>query len=109
MPTRWPRGVRAGWRKLRRRSARLNSSQSSVTGPAAPSGAVAALELLAAAAPAGVVPADVLVLVDGRRLRKRAAVARRRSRERGCRTAGGGDDVGPRGGLVLVGERALRC
>src|SRR5262245_17383759 len=70
---------------------------------------VTLLELLAGSAPAGVVPADVLVLVDGGSLCERVSVPRRWSRERGCRAARGGDDVRPRGGLVLVVERALGC
>src|SRR5262245_46878616 len=76
-----------------------------VAAPAACSGAVAALVLLARAAPARVVPADVLVLVDG--LRLDVEWRRRPRRHRGRRARPGRrDHVGPCRGVVLVVELA---
>src|SRR5262245_15292549 len=76
-------------------------------------GAVALLELLAGAAPAGIVPADVLVLAldDGARRdggRDGAAACDRRGRD-GRGAARGGDRVGAGERLVLVAEVAVRA
>src|SRR5687768_17300167 len=70
--------------------------------------AVALLELLAASAPAGIVPADVFVLVHDCRSRGPAALRRERCADRARRrAAGGGDHLGTCRCLVLVDEVAV--
>src|SRR5262245_18876260 len=71
------------------------------------SGAVAAVELLAAAAPTRVVAADVAVLVDDGHRRAHRGARLLRDRRRGA-GAGGRDRLGALDALVLVGER-LGC
>src|SRR5438876_8761248 len=79
--------------------------------------AVAALELLAAAAPAGIVAADLVALADDPLLRRHSPaprVQRARGRHGGSVAGQQGSRPGPRGSdrlrasqrLVLVGDRA---
>src|SRR5438105_2464584 len=96
----------------------LASNRSLTRSPAAPpggsrvrpeaSGAVALLELLPRAAPAGVVAADVLVLVDSLLLHRESTRRNRHLGERsGSRAAGGGDRIGACSRLVGVLEIAV--
>src|SRR5207248_3640647 len=73
--------------------------------------AVALLELLARAAPARVVAADLLVLADRPLRRDRASSGEPGRRDRAAetfRSTRGRDHVGARRGVVLVGEVAVR-
>src|SRR6188472_4626370 len=90
------------------RSPRSPRSPETPKTPAAQLRAVAALVLLAGAAPARVVAPDVAVLVDDRLRRPHGGRLRRRRERRREATACGGDRVRALQLLVLVGERLRR-